>query len=182
MAVLIEDARGRGFKASVSTEHRLNTSSKVASRKYFVSRDQAQCYTWSSTYSATSGDEVLYIKNDDSNRDLYIDNISFFSEAGRATFTLYEVTGTASGTSITGSNLNLKSGNSADVTSLGNAAVTGITLGSVLDISASPDDTTTYVQFDGALILGFGDAIALSFAGSSGTVGVTAFGYFETVE
>lgn len=179
MAIIIEDARGRGYKASVSTVNRLNVSGKNADRSFYINRDNALSFNWTSTYSATNGDEIIYIKNTNKSADLNIENITLSAEAGRATFTLYEVSGTASGTSITGKNMNLKSGNIADVTSLGDAAVTGITLGDKIDIISGIDDATSRVVLPSKLILGFNNAIAISFAGSNGTVSAVVHGFFE---
>ena len=62
MAILIEDARGLGYKASVSKTNRLNVSSKIARRAFYINRDEANCYSVTSSFSAATGNEIVYIK------------------------------------------------------------------------------------------------------------------------
>jgi hypothetical protein len=179
--VIIEDGKGSGRSAGVSANQRLDTSSRSAARIYYTSRDFGQAYNWVSSYSASSGDEVIYVQNNSKTDYLYIDHIVMSAEAGRATFTLYQVTGTPAGTTITGKNLNLVSNNTANATSYGNASVTGITLGAAIDIVSATDDSSVILDLRDALILGFNDAIAISFAGSAGTVNAVISGMFEEI-
>lgn len=175
----IEDGKGTGKKAGVTEDQRLQTSARASTRSYYASRDDGQVYTWTSTYSATSGDEILYIKNDSTTKFLYIDHITVSAAAGAWTMTLAEVSGTAAGTTVTGKNLNLRSGNVADSTALGNASVTGLTIGNTMDISAGVAGESHRIDLNGTVILGLNDAIAITFTGTNGTATAVAFGYFE---
>jgi hypothetical protein len=176
-----EDGKGSGRAAGVSANNRGDVSSRNASRIYYTSRDFKQAYNWVSSFSASTGNEIIYLKNDSQVNDLYIDHVLLSAEAGRATFALYEVSGTAAGTTLTGVNLNLKSSNTADVTSFGNAAVTGLTLGNKIEVVSAPDDTTVALNVQDALILGFNNAIAIEFTGSAGNVNCVISGFFEEI-
>ena len=180
MSIKIEDGAGSGKLASVSDKQRLRTTSVASPRAYYISREDGQTYSWTSSYSASSGDEIIYIKNTDTERKLFID-IMRFSAVNTALFEVFEVTGTASGTAITGKNLNLSSGSVADATSYGNNAVTGITIGDRITLVRVPANGVHDLNFENALILGFNDAIAVTYTGSTGIADIAIRAFFEEV-
>ncbi len=90
---------------------------------------------WNSTYSATGGEEVIYIKNDDP-RNLYITKL-WISSAVASLYTLFRVTsGTAAGTAITPVNAMLGGGTPGLESSFGNASVTGSLSGTTLVVGS----------------------------------------------
>lgn len=163
----------------MSGVQRLNVSAKVAPRSFYIARDDERAFTWTSTYSAATGNEVLYVKNDDTDRNLIIHDI-VVGGANAGVYTVAQVTGTGSGTTVTPKNLNLSSGRTADATSLGNASVTGLTIGDTISIRrVAAGDNTEFKDIAESLILGFGDAIAITYVGSTGNVECIVHGYFE---
>lgn len=178
MSNIIEDGKGRGYKMSVSSTQRGNVSSKSNPRSYYVSRDDGRLFSWYSTYSATSGDYVLYIKNTDQDRKLVLSTFIFGSD-NNAQYTVERVSGTAGGTAITPTNFNLTSGRVAQSDTYGNAAVTGLTnvstFGKIRSLANAPSVGTSLES----LILGTSDAIAVKFAGTTGVIDITVFGYYE---
>jgi len=174
----IEDGKGAGHFAGVNNNNRLLTQSISASYDFFVSTDDAETYSWNSTYSPASGDEVIYIKNTHTTKNLHLDIVRL-GAANTAVWTVFRVgSGTAAGTTITGTNYNLSSSNTARVTSLGNASVTGSLSGAVLAYARNAATNFVLLDFLGALILGQNDAIAITYTGTSGVAEVTVRGYF----
>jgi hypothetical protein len=126
-----------------------------------------------------AGDFILYVKNTDNKLKLYIEEVIVSAE-NAATWKLHCVTGTASGSSITPANLNLTSGKVADATVVGNGAVSGLTSVRVIDAVRTPANGTSDTALNDALILGFGDAIAIEYdTGTTGDAEVTLIGYFD---
>lgn len=175
----IEDGTGSGKFTKVNNRNRLDVSSAVFSEAHLVAAEDAETYIWSSSYSATSGDEVIYIKNTSKAKLLVIHSMKLGAVA-TAQFALYEVTGTPAGTTITGKNTNLTSGNAAEATSYGDASVTGLTIGDRIEIVRIPANDSKHVDTQDCIILGFNDAIAITYtAGSGNTIDATILGYYE---
>jgi hypothetical protein len=176
--VKIEDGGGSGRIAEVNLEQRLNVSAQSNSRSFYISRDFGEAYTWTSSYSAGTGEEVLYVKNDSTTHQLVIDLVHV---GGVLTglFEIYQVSGTAAGTSLTGVNLNLTSSNTASATALGNASVTGLTIGNRLYLHRTPATTSGAFELADTLILGTTDAIAITYTGGTGIVDAEIRGFFE---
>ena len=89
------------------------------------------------------------------------------------------MTGTPAGTVVTPKNSNLTSSNDADATSYGNAAVTGLTIGDRMvmrRVSATKNDC---IQSGVSIILGQGDAIAVTYTGSTGICDAQMHFYFD---
>jgi hypothetical protein len=178
----IEDGVGSGKLVKVTPRNRLDVSSAAFAEVHLVAAKDAQTYLWTSSYSATSGDEIIYVKNTSKTKLLIIDEIILGCVA-TAQFAVYTATGTAAGTSITGRNTNRTSGNTADVTSLGDAAVTGLTIGDRLSITRVPANDSKVLDLKDAIILGLDDAITITYtAGAGNTVDATILGYYDTAE
>lgn len=169
MAILIEDARGKGYKASVSVTNRLNVSAKTAQRSFYINRDDGECYNVTTSFSAATGNEVIYIKNDSKTKKMYID-LARVGGVNTGLFEVFEVTGTAAGTEITPKNLNLASSQTADATAYGDASVTGLTIGDRIAMVRVPANSSADIPFESTVILGLTDAIAITYTGSTGIV------------
>lgn len=174
----LQDGTGSGSYVKVTTDNRIDTSSRQSTRAYYVSRDAGQSYIWTSSFSAATGNEIIYVKNDSTSKNLYIDFIHV-SGVNTGLFEVYQVSGTAAGTTITGRNLNLTSSNVADATSYGDASVTGLTIGNRLYLHRTPANSSGTMEINDTLILGVSDAIALTYTGSTGIVDAEIRGFFE---
>ena len=175
----INDGKGRGYKASVSSSNRLNVSSKSNPRAYYISRDEQECYSLGTGYTASNGDYVFYIKNTSSTKTMVLTDITLTS-ASSATFDIHVVTGTASGTDAELVNINLGSANSADVNCKANAAVTGLTeTGNIHKISLAGEDHVE-LHFMESLIVPKGQAVAVKYTGAGAEVDVSVMAFFET--
>ena len=105
MSIKIDDGGGSGRSAVVDKNQHLETSATTSSESHFVALHKGQTYIWTSSYSASTGNEVIYIKNDSKNQYLIIDKVTVNSVL-TGLFELYSATGTSSGTTITGANTN----------------------------------------------------------------------------
>jgi hypothetical protein len=177
----IEDGIGSGRLTAVNTRNRLDVSSATFTEHHLVAVKDAQTYTWTTSWSAATGNEVIYLKNDSKTKLLIIHKIQA-SSVNAGLIELYTCSGTAGGTTITGVNSNLTSGNTPDATSYGDAAVTGLTLNSRIDLARTSANGRVTLELDDTLILGLNDAIAIQYTGSTGLVDVTITGYYDTVE
>lgn len=178
----IQDGRGRGLWASVSAAFRLNVSAKSNPRTFYISRDDGRSYSLNSVVtSAVAGNIVAYLKNTSSTRNLYVKQIHG-SSLNAAMFKAWIVTGTSSGTTITPTNLNLGSGLAAEATAAGDAVVTNLTLGNLVEttrVSASSHDA---MELEDALILTPDTAIGVEYdTGTSGPCEINITFHYEEI-
>jgi len=74
--MLIEDSRGSGRGAEVSTTHRLLVDAKSSSLQHIVSEEEEEAYQVIGTTAAASGTETaLHITNNDTKRELVLSYI-----------------------------------------------------------------------------------------------------------
>jgi hypothetical protein len=182
MGFKIVDGKGRGFASSVSDVNRLNVSSKSNPRIFYISRDDGQAFNMISTDPGTAaGEYIFYLKNTSSTRDLYVERIEFHSE-NAAVWKVWEVSGTAAGTTITASNLNLKSGKTADAIGFGNTAVTGLSTVKQIGTHRSQAQGEGEMNYHDSLILGPTNAIAVEMdAGSTAATEIDCFFHYEDI-
>lgn len=183
--MIIEDGKGSGKSASVSSVQRLNVSAKINPRIFYISRDDGQAYSASmSGFSADAGEFVFYLKNTSSTRNMFISQITV-SALQAVLWKLWSVTGTAAaGTSITPTNLNLSSGLIAESISMGGgAAITGLTEDGILIPFRSTATASMNGSFVDALILGPGKAIAVEYdTGTTGICDVNVMFHYENLQ
>ena len=169
---------GDGNVADVTSDKQLKTSSVTESSLEFASKEKQKAYSWSSSYAATGGDEVISIKNTSSSEVLVIDEIVVGSSVASA-FTLFDVvSGTAAGTTVLGKNLNLNSGNTASATAFGNASVTGSLTGTVISYEGVTAGDFSTLDLLGSVVLSQNSEISLT-ASATGTVYVSVFGHYK---
>jgi hypothetical protein len=134
-------------------------------------------FSWCSAYTTGgANEEVIYVKND-SSENLIIHSI-VLGTAVNALFTLYKVTGTAGGTTITGVALNTNHVQDPTATSYGDASVTGLTIGNRLWQMRVLANHSIQYDCACALIIPPGEAIAISNSGT-GACDATIVGNFN---
>jgi len=165
--------------AKVDSLGRLSTLAVTRPDFVHIAATTQQVYSFSSTFATGGTDiEVISIKNDSSTLVLQVVSI-LVSAAAVTTWTLFEVTsGTPGGTSLTPVNLDLESGNAAEATAFGNAAVTGSLAGNTLSSHLTPANSAVRIQIDGTLRIHKDDVIAIT-ASANTTVHVTVIGFFN---
>ena len=141
---------------------------------------QGKAFAWSSTYTTAGAESVLYIKNTSASSNMELHSIILGSSANTI-FTLYQATGTAAGTAITGANLNLGSTKSAEASSYGNAAVTGLTNGNVLSRIRILANYSDRFDFEGSIIVPPNTAVVLGVSALI-TFEATIYGHFNSLE
>jgi len=115
MSVILDDGKGKGNKAGVNSNNELEVRADVNTRGAVVSDKDEETYVWTSSYSATSADEIIYIKNTSKTKRLFIDD-AVVGGVLQGLFEVFDATGTSTqaGTGSTGQNLNLGSSKSPD--------------------------------------------------------------------
>jgi len=179
---LIEDGKGSGKKMSVSTTQRGNVSAKTAPRMYYASRDVGLAYN--AVYdpmTMAAGEYSAYVKNSSSTRNLFISEIEFHS-VENVKWKIWSVSGTAAaGTTVTPTELNLSKGIAAEAVCMhGDTAITGLTTIAQVGSHRSQALSDSGMNFQGSLILGPGDAIAIEYdTGTGGICSHDIFFWFE---
>ena len=168
----IEDGKGSGRQASVSSVQRLNVSSKTQPRIFYASRDFGLAFN--AVYdgiTCAAGDYSAYLKNTSTTRNLFISTVEFHSVES-VKWKIWQVTGTAaSGETVEPTELNLSKGITAEAIAMaGDTAITGLTAAAQVGSHRSPALGDSEMDFQGALILGPGDAIAIEY--DTGTTGL----------
>lgn len=152
-----------GFIAGVDSLDRLQVRALAETSIAHHSSKKSSASYWNSTYSATGGEEVIYIQNTES-RKLHLSKM-IISSSVTSLWTLFRVTSAtaAAGTAITPVNPSLSGGTPGQENSFGNASVTGSLSGDTLLVGsigvALVDDR---YDFGGAIILNENDAVALT--------------------
>jgi hypothetical protein len=181
----IQDGKGRGFLAAVNAMQRMLVEAVCEQKAGQVSREDGEAYVAHVTDTGpAAGEYPFYLKNTDDDKVLVIDKVFLSAEDGDVQWILHHVTGTAAGASeVTPVNLNLASGHGANATCRGGAGgVTGLTSESVLGrfMGGATGMAVVKVEYDGALVLGDGDAVALEYqAGTGGDADITVTFHYE---
>jgi len=182
MSVIIKDGTSSSNNTvKVNERNRLSVSSAGYSESRMVSAQDGETYKWNTSWSADTGEMVAYIKCNSTTHRLIIDRVTV---GGVVTgfFELFQVTGTAAGTTMTGKNMNLTAGNSANATGFGGAEVTGLTEAGRIDLARVPALGRVDMEIDDTLILGQNHAIAIKYTGSTGIVDIIITGYFKPIK
>ena len=172
-----------GDLPDVNADHQMLISGPVESDLEYSSEVKGKAYTFTSTFATGGADvEVISIKNDSATDCMIIDGVVVGASAA-CVFTLFEVTsGTAAGTTITGKNINTSSGNAANTTAFGNAAVTGSLAGDTVAFNGvSAASGFTVLDTKSGLVLGQNGHYAVT-ASANATVYVTVICHFKTAK
>ena len=145
----------------------------------FHSIKEEQAYSIVSQHTTVGADEeFLYFKNLSSDSLFIVDSIVVCAGVN-TTFTMFKVTsGTAAGTDIEPLNLNLGSGNTADMTVYGNEQVTGSLSGDTILIELVTANNSEILDLQGGLVLGKNDQVAIT-SSTAGTAYATVIGHFR---
>ena len=182
MAEQIEDGGSSGRKATVSTFNRLNVSAKTQPRIFYASRDEGLAFNAPTDNPAiAAGEYCWYLKNTSTTRNVFVQHIEFHAvEAVK--WIVWEVTGTATGTAVLPSNMNLGSGIPAEALCYGDGAVGGLTPVKVMGNHRNQAGGEGEMDWTDALILTPGKAIAIEYdTGTTGQCEIDCFFHFEDI-
>ena len=158
-------------------DHRIDVNSRSSNRQYYNSRDDMESYVWSVAYNASNNDYILYLRNTNPDKDLYITSVDVGSKL-KSIFSLSRVTGLGSGADSSEVNLNLKSSNEALAVHLG-GDVGDIGTATMIDCRTNDAYSGSKFEFNGSLILGEGDAIAIKAEENPSSTCASITGFFE---
>jgi hypothetical protein len=171
MAV-IQDGGGKNGNVGVSKNQRLNVSSRSSPREFYTSRDDGLAF--SAIYddmTLVAGDICAYLKNTSTTRNLIVGDITA-GGVSDGKYKLFSVSGTAAaGTPVTPAPVNLSKNIPAEATAMsGDTSITGLTNLAQLSCFRHPALSSWEEAFEGSLILGPGDAIAIEMDAGTGGV------------
>lgn len=168
------------------SDGRLNVSSRADSRAYYNSRDKGQTYTVPFDFQdASAGEFGVYWKNISTDGKILVIRSIGVNSIQNSRIKLMYVTGTAAaGTTVTPTNLNKLSPNSANAIAMegGSAAtgITGLTNDGLIDFVYVSANGHEEFRLDDQLRLGQNDAVALEYdEGTDGDFSGVIFGYYE---
>jgi len=179
----IDDGKGSGRKASVSSVQRLNVSGKDANRMFYASRDFGSSYNMvCESGSVAAGAYSAYLKNTSSTQNLFVSEIEFHS-VENTKWKIWSVTGTAAGgTANAGAELNLGKNIPAPISGMDSSGgtITGLTQVTQIGSHRNTALGDSGMNFAGVLILGPGDAIGIEM--DTGTTGIVSHDLFFWME
>lgn len=183
----IEDGKGTGRLAQVDTNNRMLTQAAASTELHENSKTDAEVYMFSTgafiTISTTATETgILYIKNTNTTKDLFIHSIRTCGEVGQKV-TLYK--NPTGGTLVTDqtaaqtTNLNFKSSNIASADVYKGADTKTVSGGTWVGQHINGVGHSTIDAGD-AIILGRNDSLAVTFeVDSAGEVCAAIVGYYE---
>ena len=171
--MIIESGGSNSDKAVVTPEGRLTTYAVTEPDFLHRNEDEENAYVWDFPgYDYDAADTIMFLRNDSSS-DLHIHHIFLYCDTASKVQVHIPANPTVAGTAVTGTNLNIKSGNVAEATAKQDE--TGNTQGTILQSEyIAADGTLTLFKEDGyEIILGKNDCIAVDIV----TAGTMAYGH-----
>lgn len=168
----IEDGTGTGRKVGINSKNQLLVFS-VGITELQQATNDGNAYVWDYPgYDYDAADTVMYLRNNNPNQELVIDHIRLYSDTATKVQVHVPSKPTEAGTSVTGSNLNRKSGNTALAAAYQDE--TGNTQGTIiLSDYVAANGNIELLDSEGAeVILGYDDCIAIDLV----TAGTMAYG------
>ena len=183
--MIIYGGTGNGYSAKVTKTNRLNTSARTASRLYYASVDDGRAFTWtgiSADVAAALGG--MYLTNTSQVRQLHITKMYLYADVPTQFKIWCPATYVApDGTSVVGVNLNRTSANVAEATctvnETNNAFAAAQVICTVRGNELTSDQFGQWVDFEGALVLGYHDAVEVELVADTAAFEITIFGYFD---
>jgi len=163
--------------ARITSEGLLRTYTVNESEVSHVSKVEKEAYSWSVSYNGGAADTILWLRNDNTAKDLIIETIVVGNSTTRSEFAVHcPVNATPAGTTVVGVNLNRGSGKVALATAVSdetnNAQLNVITRGKLFG-------NMELIPVNGAIILGYQDCIAVDFVAASTIAIATIKGYYH---
>lgn len=182
MSIRIEDGKGNGNLAGVTSNNKLRTYTTVETEASFESETNGECFTWSAMYDYSAGDTIILIKNINTDKNLLIENISLnCNYATQAIIHSPSNVTSPTGTAITGVNLNRTSGKTSLVTAIQDE--TSNTQGDVLfRIHVEAQSNSLFLPINGMVVLGFNDTLAIDYMSEGSACYATIVGYFHKID
>ena len=177
---LIEDGKGRGYKAEVNEEQELVVRAITEEEIVHTSGTDGFAYSWDSTEKdIDTGDTMLFVKNT-GDVPLILDRVTFNGSNVICTWTILigsATTTPAGGAAVEGVNLNQTfSAQAADA--VARSDETAVADGSIVDRVKTPVNNSIQQDLHG-IILGKGHYVQFNQITESTSGSVVLFGHFE---
>lgn len=174
--MIINNVDGTPLQLDEDGRARIQNLSQIA---YFSEFHQS-AYVWYASQDLGADKNVIWLRNDATDKHLHIDHISIYCSAAAIIEFAYGTGSTVGGTVVTGRNLFIGSGNIAEATcrhtNTNLDANSGLTLMSTYYVGASSEEQ---VNFNGALALGYLQEIAINVVTDIDLTTVNIVGYFD---
>jgi len=178
--MLIEDGKGSGYRAEVNQNNQLNVFSVTEKEIAYHSQFHGAAYIWTATADWGADKNAIWLRNNSTKDYLIIQQVTV-SPAASCLCEIWVGNGnTAGGTAVVGVNLNRSSKKAADATCT--HTNTNVDAGAGMTLLNSFYSLATFKEpmtFDGALVLGYYDELAVNLVTDVGITAVGIFGYFR---
>lgn len=178
---MIEDGTGAAFRAHVNKRNMLRTYATIESEVSHHSENFGDAYIWTASADINATDSILWLRNDSTTQSLIIDTIWVTSNVAGSWFIYCPVNATPDGTTVTGVNLNRRSGNVALATAKRDN--TTASLANYIFYGHNLALETVPVDFRGSLILGYLDCVAVDITTEPTVLAqATILGYYHAID
>ena len=178
--MIIEGGTGNGFKAKVDDHNKLMTRAVVSTELGYHSEEDGAAFSWTASADINATDSILWLRNDDPNRNLIVENVSVSSDAASSWFVYCPVNVTPDGTVVTGVNLNRTSGNVALATC--HRDNTTAVLANYIYYGHNAAASTAIVQLRGALVLGYLQCVAIDITTEPALAQASILGWYSPIQ
>lgn len=182
----IDDGTGTGRKAKVNLDNYLHVSAVGESRLSHNSDKHSNSYSWTAVSAdIDAGDTGLLIANDSTTQNLHITKVYMWADVATQFKIHCPAYAAPAGTAVVANNLNRTSPKAAPATAkadeTGNTFAAGNVVLTVRNNEVGTDQFGVDWDFEGALILGYHQCVAVDIIAESAAFEVTIFGYFEDI-
>jgi hypothetical protein len=180
----IEDGKGTGKQVAVSSDNRLDVNAKSMSRAFYISRDKFDTYSWTTvSYDAAAGDTILLVCNNSTTQNLHITKLYAWADVATQFKIHAPAYPTLAGTAVVGLNQNRSSGKLANASAYANETGNTFAAANVLltmrNNETATDEFAVQWDFEGTVILGYHNSIAIDVIADAAAVECTIVGFFE---
>jgi hypothetical protein len=166
-----------GSGAKVNDEGMIHAYSVVHFDIAHVSREEGEAYIWTASKDINTTDSIIWLRNDDTARNLVIRGFRVNSNAAGSWFAYCPEGTTADGDEITGTNLNRGSGKVALATCRADA--TGTTPANYIHYGVGGASNDVWIDLFGTLVLGYLDEFAIDITTEPTLAQATILGFYH---
>ena len=183
----IEDGSGSGISAKVNIDQRVLVASEVTSKYSSLSSLAGGAYSWTAvTADLAAGATALLVTNTSTTKKLHITKVYIYVDVPSVIKVHCPAYVAPAGTSVVGVNMNRSKGSLAEAVATANEtnnvfAQTNVIL-SVASNELTTDQYGQWLDFEGALILGYHDSVGVDVIADSAAFQCSIFGYYHEDE
>lgn len=174
----IDDGTGAGYKARVTSDNMVRVYAKTEPEIAHQSQNHGESYSWTASADIDATDSILWLRNDNTDLNLIIDSICISSDAAGSWFIYCPVNATPDGTTVTGVNMSRSSGKVALATAKRDN--TTAVLANYIFYGHNMAAQTVCVNFQGALVLGYLDCVAVDITTEPALAQCTIAGFYHS--